>query len=723
MRRSRKITAWIVGVLLALIVILIVVIATFDWNRLKPTINDKVSQAIGRPFAINGDLSVHWRREPTESGIGAWLPWPTFTARNITVGNPTWTKQPHLAQLDALEFRLSPLPLIGKRIVIPSVQLRAPQVDLERVKDGRNNWTFKLPEDTGPSEWAMDLHDIGFDKGHVDVSDAASRLQLGVDITPLGKAIPFSQIMADQEQASRQQATRSVGGKATRSLAKSDADEKDRADTTKQRQSYWFAWTAKGSYQGATIDGKGKTGGVLALKDASRPFPVQLDARIGATHIALVGTLTDPANLGALDVRLWFSGNSMANLYEITGVTLPDTPPFATEGHLIANLHRKGSTYKYENFSGRVGGSDLGGTLTYTDAAPRPKLVGALKSNLLQFADLAPLIGADSASEKTQRGDATKQPAGKVLPVEPFRTERWKAMDADVNFKGARIVHGASLPIEGMETHLVMNEGVLDLNPLRFGMAGGRIDSRIRLDGSTTPMKGTTKIGARGLKLKQLFPTFEPMQTSFGEVNGDVALSATGNSVAALLGSSNGEIKLLVNDGAISKTLLETAGLNVGNVVIGKLFGDKVVKINCAASDLVATNGLVDAKLFAFDTQDAVINVDGTVDFRTEQMDLNVRPHTKGFRVFSLRSPLYVKGTMGDPKVGVHAGPLIMRGGGALALGIFAAPVAALLPLIVPNSRSKDDNTCKTLLTDLGGASKAPPAGKTMKSAAPTPKP
>ena len=101
-------------------------------------------------------------------------------------------------------------------------------------------------------------------------------------------------------------------------------------------------------------------------------------------------------------------------------------------------------------------------------------------------------------------------------------------------------------------------------------------------------MQGMLKLNARHLKLKQLFPTFEPMQASFGEVNGDTSLRATGNSVATLLGSSNGDFKLLMNDGAISKTLLETAGLNVGNIVLAKLFGDKTVQINCAATDLAA---------------------------------------------------------------------------------------------------------------------------------------
>ncbi|TCV97586.1 hypothetical protein EC912_101603 [Luteibacter rhizovicinus] len=700
MKRGSKILAWMIGIVLAMIVIAILIVAFFDWNRLKPTINDKVSQAIGRPFSINGDISAQWSREPSETGLHSLMPWPHFVAKDIVVANPDWAKTKQFATLDALEFRLSPLPLIGKRIVIPDVQLRAPKIDLERVGDGRNNWTFKLPESAGPSEWALELNAIGFDKGHIDLADAVSKVDLGVDVTPLEKAIPFGEIMAGQERDSREQAGKTTGASA-KSMSRSGADEKDRSDQTKQKQTYAFAWAAKGTYKGTTIDGKGHTGGVLALRDAARPFPVQADVRVGDTHVALVGTLTDPVNLGALDVRLWFSGKSMANLYAITGVTLPDTPPFATEGHLVATLKKDASVFRYENFTGRVGGSDLGGSLTYDAGGLRPSLVGALKSNVLQFSDLAPLIGADSNAQKKDRGDGTAQPNDKVLPVEPFRTERWKAMDADVQFTGAKISHGEKLPIDKLSTHLIMKEGVLTLDPLNFGVAGGTIGSNIRLDGSTAPMRGRINLGARHLQLKQLFPGFEPMKTSFGEVNGDAALSATGNSVAALLGTSNGEIKLLVNDGAISKTLLETAGLNVGNIIIGRLFGDKTVKINCAAADLDATNGLVETRLFAFDTEDALINIEGTVDFKTEKLDLDVKPHTKGFRVLSLRSPLYVKGTMKNPSVGVQAGPLILRGGGAVALAVFAAPAAALAALVVPTSGKGEDNTCRPLLEEL----------------------
>ncbi|MEP6897380.1 MAG: AsmA family protein, partial [Rhodanobacter sp.] len=395
MKRSRKIVSWIVGIVLTLVLVIVLVIAFFDWNRLKPFINDKVSLAIGRPFAINGDLTVAWQRDRSGGWWRSLVPTPEFTARNITIGNPAWASQPQFAQLDALRFRLSPLPLLAHRIEVPSLQLVHPTVDLERDKQARASWTFALPPSDAPSTWKLDLRQIGFDRGRVSLDDVASAIKLQVAIEPLQGAIPYDQIVAQQSTDARAQAGKSAGSSAKRTLDRAGS-RNDATDTIGQANDstvYLFGWQAQGSYKGTSIRGSGKTGGVLALQNASEPFPVQADMHVGDSHIALVGTLTDPVNLGALDVRLWFSGSSMAKLYPLTGVTLPDTPPYATEGHLKAQLRKSGSHFSYQNFRGRVGGSDLAGDLDFVSGGMRPKLSGAVKSQLLQFADLAPLIG------------------------------------------------------------------------------------------------------------------------------------------------------------------------------------------------------------------------------------------------------------------------------------------------------------------------------------------
>jgi uncharacterized protein involved in outer membrane biogenesis len=683
--------AWTSASLVVLLAVLVLIIAFFDWNRIKPPLNAKVSEELHRPFAINGNLAVVWQREPDEGGWRAWVPWPHVVAEDLSLGNPDWSKQPQMATLKRVELRISPLALLTQRVTIPRIDLTEPNADLQRLADGRANWTFKFdPKDPNaePSNWVLDIGAIGFDKGHVTLDDQSLKTRLDLLIDPLGKPIPFSDI---------------VGDKAAKTALEKGGSPQD----------YAFALKVKGQYHGQNLAGQGKIGGLLALQDAAKPFPLHAQMKIADTSVELAGTLTDPLNLGALDLRLKLAGASLGNLYPLIGVTLPDTPPYATDGHLTAKLHESGgAVYRYEDFNGKIGESDIHGNLAYVASQPRPKLRGAVESNQLLFADLAPLIGADSNARQKARGGESKQPADKILPVEEFKTERWRDMDADVEFTGKRIVHSEKLPFNDLYTHLVLTDGVLSLEPLRFGVAGGNLDAQIRLNGRAEPLEGRAKLTARKFKLKQLFPSIERMKTSFGELNGDADLVGRGNSVAKLLGTADGNLKMLINDGAISRELMELAGLNVGNYVVGKIFGDKEVKINCAAANFDIKSGLATTQLFVFDTENAIVYIDGTANMATEQLDLTISPESKGWRLISLRSPLYVRGKFIKPDAGVKAVPLMLRGAGMVALGVIAAPAAGLLALIAPSAG--EPNQCAPLLEQMK-AGKAPVTVKPTK--------
>ena len=682
MSRTGKILSWVFGILLLLIVVVVVIIATFDWNRLKPTINQKVSAELNRPFAIRGDLGVAWVRNREEPGWRSWVPWPQVHADDIMLGNPPNIPDVTMVHLQRVEATLAPLALLHQEVYLPWIKLQLPDARLVQTADKKNNWTFNLASSANsdanapPSAWSFRLDNILFDKGEVRYRDAINKADVTVIINPLGKPLPYAQV---------------AGGN----------------DQQKGAGDFVFGWQANGTYNNQKLEGEGKIGGMLSLRSKTTPFPLQVDVRNGTTRVRVDGTLQDPLNLGGLDVRLRFSGDTLANLYGLTGVLLPDTPPYETDGHLIARFNEeKGPLFQYEKFNGHIGDSDIHGSLTYRQAKPRPSLTGELSSNQLRMADLGPLIGVNSGkgSEKTQqakaqRGDASTQPADRVLPHDKFDTKSWDVMDADVKFSGKRIEHSSKLPLSDLYTHLQLKNGDLLLDPLRFGMAGGSINSTLHLEGDKSPMRGRADLHARKLQLRQLFPDVTAMQRSLGQLNGDATLSGTGNSVADLLGTSNGELKLLMNDGLISRSLMEIAGLNVGNYVVGKLFGDDEVRINCAATDLNIRQGLATPQVFVLDTENAVINVTGNVNFANERMDLSINPESKGIRIITLRSPLYVRGTFKNPDAGVKAGPLIARGAAAVALGAVVAPAAALLALISPSDT--DANQCSNVLQQM----------------------
>lgn len=706
MTRTKKIVTGLLALFLVIVVVLVIVIATFDWNRLKPTINEKASDALGRPFAINGDLSVKWARSDAEAGWRRWVPWPHVTANDITIGNPDWARAPQFATLESAYFSVSPLPLLAQRVVIRDIQLTKPWADLQRMKDGRANWEFAMDSSGEPSKWLVDINAVGFDQGRVGFADETLKADLEVLIDPLGKPIPYEEIVgegegqasADGKDGDKDRKSESDKSNETRAEEPPKVAEPDRSQPVSD---YVFGWKVQGKYNAQKLSGDGKIGGMLTLRDSRTPFPVQANLRVGNTRASIAGTVTEPMNFGGLDLKLKLAGSNMADLYPLIGVTLPDTPPYSTDGRLIAELNRAdGSLYEYRGFNGAVGKSDLHGTLTYAASKPRPKLTGNLRSNQLRLEDLGPLVGVQSGGAEAPGDGNKKQPSNKALPVSEFRTDRWDAMDANVRLTAKRIVHSAKLPLSDLNVHAVMDNGRLTLDPLRFGMAGGSINSTIALNGSATPMQGRAKISARQLRLKQLFADATVMQKSLGQLNGDVALAGVGNSVSALMGTANGEVKLLVNDGVISRSLMEIAGLNVGNYVVSKLFGDDEVQINCGAADLDIKNGLMRTNAFLFDTENALVSIDGTANFKTEALDLDITPKSKGFRIFSLRSPLYVKGTFKNPDAGVQVIPLAARGAGMVALGALLTPVAGVLALIAP-SAGDDGNQCGAMLEQL----------------------
>lgn len=712
----RKVVLWSVLTPVALIALLVVVILTFDWNRIKPWLNDRVSEAIGRPFAINGDLTVTWRRGEGEKGWRTLVPWPRLSARDITVGNPDWAEQPNMATVRELIFVLRPLPLLANEIAVPTIVIDSPAVWLERLADSRNNWTFDTGPKEGTSKWQLDVGEVVLARGNLALTDQLKKISLQAELDTIGNA-PLYDKARDGALVEPQASAVPPGPPGSAAQAASAPRAGGPASAAPANGGdgrYGVRWKATGRYNEATINASGKAGTVLSLRNTDVPFPIQADVRVGTTRAQIEGTVTNPAHLAALDVHLTLAGDSMARLYALTGVVLPSTPPYQTRGRLMATLRKEGSIYEYQKFTGRVGGSDLSGTLTFTKRDPRPLLAGNLVSNQLRFVDLAPLIGADAKPGRPAKDSPVAQPADKALPVAPFRTERWDEIDADVHFTGKRIIRDADLPITDLVTHLKLQDGVLLLDPLNFGVAGGNLVSTVRLDGKREPMGAMVDLTARRMKLKQLFPTFDLMRASIGELNGSAKLSATGNSVAALMGSSNGEARLLVENGTVSKFLLEAIGLNVGSLVVSKLFGDKPVQINCGVSDFAMTDGVARARTFVLDTQDAVIETTGGIDLRSERLALTIHPDSKGLRIFSLRSPLYVGGTMKNPRVSPDIGVLALRAGGALSLALLAPVATAVLPLI-DLSPGGEDTQCARLLAELRKRPTAPPPGKTYK--------
>ncbi|QAU35937.1 AsmA family protein [Janthinobacterium sp. 17J80-10] len=662
--RNRKILTRILVGVVALLVLIPLLLSVINWNFAKPWISERVSEATGRAFAIHGDLVLSWRKPAqTEVGWRRLLPWPHLRAHDLELGNPLWaTTGPTMAKVPQVDFVLNPLALLQKKVSVSGLILTEPDLVLELGKEGQNNWTFKKKDASqAPSPWQLDLRDLSLNEGTVRLVD------------PVRKA-----------------------------------DVTTRIDTLDDGS---IVWKISGKLDKDTVSGDGKAGALLSLQERDTRYPVEAQLKVGNSTLVARGTLTNPRHISALDVQLKITGASMAHLFPFSGIVLPDTPRFSTEGRVVGSLARDNFHLRYEKFTGKVGNSDIGGTLEYLRKEPRPLLRGEVVSNHLSLKDLGALVGSDSAEEKKKRGDKTRQPPDKVLPVAQFRSERWDKIDAQVRFTGKKIIREESIPIDDLVTTVRLDNGALSLAPLNFGVAGGRFNAELDIDGKREPARARMQVTARGIQLNRLFPKAESMRASLGQIHVNAALSASGNSLAALAASANGEIKGFITEGTISKFILEAMGLNLGSLVVTQIFGDRQVRLNCLAGDFSVKDGLMQARTFVVDTEDAIIGVEGQINLARETLGLTILPESKGLRVISLRSPLHVRGTFKQPDVGVDKGIVAMKAGAATLLGTLATPLAALLALINPGPDQK--SPCAQLLAMAKEKPVAPPAEAT----------
>ena len=625
------------------------------------------------------------------------------------------------------------LPLLGRVLSVSTVDLTGPDIRLARTADGTSNWTFERKD--GPKGgWTFDVDRIMVRDGVIAYADAVKDVDLTAHVdtiddgavearptlTPEAPAPaasrPVKSSTPDKTGEKDAPKTPTAGASAAQPTASSSASAvsqsprdaaSDAAGTGTGTGTgtgsasvapvpYGVRFTLDGRLAKAQVKGSGRAGQVLSLRDKIVNYPLQLEATAGSVVLKAEGVLANPGSLDGMDFEVFLKGASMADLYDLTGLVLPSTPPFETTGRLTGSLEPKRAIWEYNDFNGKVGQSDLHGDLKYVSGKPRPKLTGNMSSNQLRLTDLGPTLGTNQP-DNTHRGRDASGKRGKVLPDSKFAAERWNAMDMDITFAGKNIVRPESVPLQNLSVRAVMQGAQLSLAPLTFGVAQGKITSEVRVDGRSPPLKGEVRGNIEGLQLSALFPKVELMKKSFGRMDGAIALKSSGNSMASLLGDGTGELRLYVRDGTLSKEMLDLAALNLGSIVVSKLFGDdKEVRMRCAVADFSVVDGLATARTVKMSTEDAIVEATGTIDLGTEELNLRIKPESLEWKFFSLRSPLYVRGTFGNPDVGVEAGPLLLRAGAAVVAAIVAPAALALVPLTVPSA--DDDTLCQPLL-------------------------
>lgn len=643
------------GLLLA-VALLALLLAFFPWDVLRGPLNRYVSEQTGRHFEITRHLDVQLGRHTR------------ILADGIEFANPVWARDPFLVKAEGADIEIALLPLLRRHIVIPRIELRRPQLGLQIEPDGRRSWA--LGRDSGDPRNFPDIGAFIVDKGIVHFVAVEHGADIRADFEIDG---PLTLPPAGSAQ-------KESSGQPPLSAAAPDAGSGPRMP---------LSFSAKGTWQKEPFTATGRTGNVLYLSaPLQHPFPIEVEAAAGSTRLRAGGSIASLATLDGANAVFDLQGRNLAELYKLVGVVLPATPRYAVHGR----VSKQDEVWRLAGIEGKLGNTDVAGELAYDRVRNVPHLSGKLRSQRLDFNDLAPLVGLPEhtggkpgGAPGGARAAAPAQPprdaSRKVLPMKPLDLARLKAMNAEVSYAAARVTNAGKLPLERISAGVRLNEGVLNLAPLNLGLAGGTVAGSLHIDSHASPAVVQVKLDAKSLELSRMFRDERLARTSFGKIAGDIDLKGRGSTVAQMLGSASGNVALLMGQGQISNLLMEVAGLDGAEIVKFLFGGDRNVTLRCAAAAFDVKSGLMTSRALVLDTDDTVVYGDGSVNLASEAMDLYFKPYPKDMSILSLRSPLRIAGTLGAPQTGPDKGALAGRAVAALALGALN-PLLALAATI-----------------------------------------
>ncbi len=602
MRTALKILVGQFFALVFCVVGLVAAIFLIDWNAFRDEIASAASGYLEREVSIDRlDVSPGWT---------TWV-----SVGGLKIANPDWAEAEQFYQADRTGISIQVWPSLLGDLTFSEISMNAPHVNLSRGDDGQATWTFPAlsgvsadgPESDARNQFPS-VGNLAIRDGRISFADSIAEYRTQIVISRAdGRAWGHEDVMmtVDGRIEDRALKVRFTGGSASR------------------------------------------------LQDTSKPYPISLQIEAEDSALDVSGELIAPLALARGTVELSIKGPTIDALYPILPFPLPETPPY----DLTGTLKRQGDVWSFNNFAGRLGDSDLSGSISADTSGERPLVSADLVSRRLILDDLGGLIGAqpnpdETANPEQKRAAEAQDASGKLLPDEPFDTSQLRRADMRIRLKATR-VEDEFLPVDDLNAEIDLSNGRLQIRPFALGVAGGNIRGEVVLNAREEIPSADADLQFDGLNLQPFFRGTDYADAMAGRFSGKVYLLGTGNSLRELFSTAEGSGWLGVRDGKLSALIVEGIGLDVIEALAVLIGGDEGVPIRCGMVDFEGDKGTLRLDRAMIDTTDSLVLARGVLDLGRETLDMQLEARAKDFSLIDLSRPVTVSGSFADPDISI----------------------------------------------------------------------
>jgi hypothetical protein len=433
---------------------------------------------------------------------------------------------------------------------------------------------------------------------------------------------------------------------------------------------------------GRPLPDLGPVQGQLRLTGSSRAVRITgMDLHAGRT-----GRLSIAASGGIGEIRLGtvptirsadLSLDAKAPDSTVIGTLLDATVPrlgaLTYTGRLSGDPANWGLTGKVQ-----VGRTVIDEDLTGSYAGPRPRISGKLSIPTLYLADL---------SVTSDRKEAPPRASSDPLESATAALSALDAVDLALNVRLGR-VEGTKLAIGRGEVALTLEDGVLRIDPARFGFVAGTTQVQATANTRAQPIQTDLSARADDVQLGEIVTAMGGTPPLTGELALILKLQSRGDSTEQLLSALDGEAHFALQRGDVDLSVnLATADL-VTWLLAGAQRGARILrgaggrtKLKCLLGHFTIEHGVATAQSLLMTTPLTVSTATGTVNLVDRTIDLVVKLRARRASMFDPGTTYRVHGPMADPAVDFSRTGFLARAIAGLVMKPFDA-LGALLPLV-----------------------------------------
>jgi len=669
--RRKIILGVLAGIILICLLVIIVVVSTYDYNKFKPMITGIAKKYTGRELTLAGDIK-------TKISLS-----PTLQVNDVSFQNAPWSSHPEMIHAKQIEVQLALIPLIKGNINVKRLTLLNPDLMIEVNTSGKTNLEFDLqekkkdqaaPPKKDEAETALfDFKEILIKDGKLTVKNHQKKTTFVLTI----------------DQGSR---------KSAKFMGDGDID-------------------LKGSFNDIPFNVSGKIGSWAGITDPDVSYPLDLKGDIAKIKFAVSGKIKDPVAAKGIDVRFSVKGDDLKRIENITKEPLPIEGPFHISSHLIAATAEK---IQMSDMLIELGNSKLNGSVALDLSAKKPRISGDLVSETL---DLRPMLIKTEQKTAGTKEKTTKpeRKSDKLFQNTPLKLDGLHLFDAAVDLQVKQFLL-PKLAIDNIVTKVRLKDGNLTVNPLTASIGGGKLVNSLNVRAKENMAVVDVMVDIKQMNLGEMLKKLEMTQSLEGILDLDIDLKGRGKSVAGLMAGLNGDVVASLGQGKIPTGFLNLVSADISATLMRIInpFGKKIdsAQINCAVCDFNIQNGMAKSDVIMVDDPHKTLFSEGTINLKTEALDFRIETHPKegigtqdtgkvSISLSKITKPFKLGGTLAHPL------PEIDIVGSGTTIGAALLGPVGWAYLLVSGSSGKG-NPCKKAheIAGKGAAGTTSKAGK-----------